>query len=158
MSDRFLRRLQWFCLVFPALLLSFGCNKVATESDSGTSSDLSEVIADADPVLPERKPPSNEFEPAMLLTAAGERIKVEEPGYAYPTLFDIDGDGAEDLIVGQFNSGKMKWYRNLSSPTETPEFAEGEWIRSGDAPAEYQESPDVPAQLHSLWTLMVMES
>ena len=136
MSNRYVRRLKCLCFVFAVLMLSVGCDKSSIVSDSSTSSDLSEVIATADPVLPKLRPASNEFEPAMLITVAGERIKVEEPGYACPTLFDIDKDGAEDLIVGQFNSGKMKWYRNLSSPGETPEYAGGEWINTGDDPAE----------------------
>ena len=71
-----------------------------------------------------------------MLMAAGEKISVEAPGYACPTFFDFDGDGAEDLIVGQFNGGKMKWYRNTAAADETPEFAAGEWVSCGDEPAE----------------------
>ena len=133
MSDRFAMRLKWFCFVFPALLLLIGCNESSTESYSRTPSEVSEV---APVTAPAAKPSSYEFEPPVTLTADGETIKVEEPGYACPTLFDIDKDGSQDLIVGQFKGGKMKWYRNLSGPSETPEYAEGEWIKSGDEPAE----------------------
>ncbi len=135
MAACFLRRIKWCCFVFPALLLLLvGCDDVTVESNRDrTFGDDAEIA-----LRPFRKPKDSsfEFEPAMLVMAAGEKIDVEEPGYACPTLFDFDKDGSEDLIVGQFNEGKMKWYRNLSSPGETPKYAAGEWINSGDDPAE----------------------
>ena len=134
MSAVFLKRLKWFCFLIPALLLA-GCSDTKMESswDKSNPTDSSEL---AQRLIPQSQPSSYEFEPAMLLTAGGEKIRLEEPGYACPTLFDFDKDGSEDLIVGQFAQGKMKWYRNLSSPGETPVYAEGEWISSGDTPAE----------------------
>jgi hypothetical protein len=119
--------------VFPALLL-LGCSDVKMESSRDGASPADSDLAKR--LVPKTQPSSFEFEPAMLVMAAGEKIDVEEPGYACPTLFDFDKDGSEDLIVGQFNEGKMKWYRNLSSPGETPKYAAGEWINSGDDPAE----------------------
>ena len=138
MSDRFVNRSTWFCIVFPVLLFCVGCNELINEPVSDNSLELSDdPEAEAEFVPPaEAKLSSYQFEPAMIITAGGERIKVEEPGYAYPTLFDVDDDGSQDLIVGQFNGGKMKWYRNLSSPSQTPEYDEGKWINSGDDPAE----------------------
>jgi len=144
MSMCFLKRFRWLCFVFPALLL-VGCENAKMESSrdldsTSRSSDLGDRIVSNASVpeasIPEAEPSSYEFQPAVLITAAGEKVSVEEPGYACPTLFDMDKDGSEDLIVGQFASGKMKWYRNLSSPGEIPKYAEGEWVSSGDEPAE----------------------
>ena len=145
MSECFESRINWFYFLVPVLLIMVGCGDATTESVSSTTSDQTKVTPVADTVAPKAKPalpalptkpPSNEFEPAVMVTADGKGIKVEEPGYACPALFDMDKDGVEDLIVGQFNGGKMKWYRNLSSPSETPKYAKGEWIKTGDAPAE----------------------
>ena len=72
------------------------------------------------------------FAAPVQLKADGEFIKVESPGYASPCWADIDGDGQKDLLVGQFNSGKIKVFRNLKDD----EFAEGEWLKTGDNVAE----------------------
>ncbi len=73
-----------------------------------------------------------EFEAPVRLKAGGTAIRVESPGYAAPCWFDVDGDGKKDLVVGQFNKGKMKWYRNLGNG----KFAEGQWLKAGGAIAE----------------------
>lgn len=73
-----------------------------------------------------------EFEPPVRLMAGGVPIRVESPGYAAPCLVDIDGDGKKDLVVDQFNQGKMKVYRNLGNG----QFAEGVWIQADGAVAE----------------------
>jgi len=69
---------------------------------------------------------ASEFEDPVMLTAAGEPIRVEAPGYAAPSWFDVDGDGVKDLIVGQFNDGKMHVYRNLGDG----KFAERTWLEA----------------------------
>lgn len=77
-----------------------------------------------------------EFEEPVLLKAAGEPIGVESPGYAAPCWADIDGDGKEELLVGQFSKGKIKVYQHLGDL----EFAEGEWL---EAEGEIAEVPGV---------------
>lgn len=74
------------------------------------------------------------FGEPIQLTADGEPVSVEAPGYACPTVADVDGDGAADLVVGQFNSGKMKFFRNIAAPGASPELAGGEWLTSGEEP------------------------
>jgi hypothetical protein len=75
---------------------------------------------------------AQEFEAPVRLKANGVPIKVESPGYAAPCWFDVDGDGKKDLVVGQFNKGKIKWYRNLGDG----KFAEGKWLMADGEPAE----------------------
>jgi uncharacterized protein (DUF2141 family) len=47
-------------------------------------------------------------------------------------MADVDGDGKEDLVVGQFNQGHMLFCRNISADGESPKFASAAWIMSGD--------------------------
>lgn len=73
-----------------------------------------------------------EFEPPVRLTAGGEPVRVETPGYACPCWADVDGDGIKDLVVGQFSGGKMRIYKGKGGT----ELAAGEWIKAGENVAE----------------------
>jgi hypothetical protein len=73
-----------------------------------------------------------EFEAPVRMRADGEYVKVEAPGYAAPSWADVDGDGKKDLLVGQFNKGKIKVYRNLGGG----KLAAGEWLQAGGDIAE----------------------
>jgi hypothetical protein len=66
------------------------------------------------------------FAAPVRLRAGDGFVKVEAPGYACPTMFDVDGDGRKDLVVGQFNGGKMRMYKGLEGGT----FAAGEWLKA----------------------------
>lgn len=80
---------------------------------------------------------SAEFENSYRLkTSSGNFIEVESPGYACPTMADVDDDGDEDLIVGQFSGGNMQLYRNESGSAGTPKFGCPEWISSNGERAE----------------------
>lgn len=76
-----------------------------------------------------------QFEPPVRIFAGGIPVSVSDPGYACPTMADLDGDGVEDLVVGQFSGGKMQFYRNESETGRTPKFADGQWLKSGDTAA-----------------------
>jgi hypothetical protein len=67
-----------------------------------------------------------EFERPMRLKAGGEFIRVESPGYAAPCWDDIDGDGKKDLLVGQFDGGKIRVFKGLGGE----KFAKGEWLKA----------------------------
>jgi hypothetical protein len=75
-----------------------------------------------------------QFETPFRATAAGTVVHVAEPGYACPTIHDLDGDGKKDLIVGQFKEGKMKFYKNIGTKGK-PAYAKGVWLSSGAGPA-----------------------
>lgn len=74
----------------------------------------------------------SQFESPVRLEAEGQPIKVESPGYACPTVADVDGDGKSDLVVGQFNQGHMQFFKNLAESGATPKFAAAEWLKTGE--------------------------
>ena len=47
-------------------------------------------------------------------------------------IADVDGDGNKDLLVGQFNKGKIRVYRNVGGGKLT----KGEWLKAGRTVAE----------------------
>jgi hypothetical protein len=72
------------------------------------------------------------FHRPVRLTAGGVPIRVEFPGYASPCLADVDGDGKMDLLVGQFNQGKIQVFKGLGGG----KFARGSWLQAAGKAAE----------------------
>lgn len=72
------------------------------------------------------------FHPPVRLKAGGVPIRVEVPGYAAPCLADVDGDGIPDLLVGQFNKGKIQVFKGLGGG----KFARGTWLQAEGQAAE----------------------
>ena len=73
-----------------------------------------------------------EFQPPVRLEADGKPVRVESPGYAAPCWADIDGDGNKDLLVGQFNGGKIRFHKNLGDG----KLAAGDWLKAEGTTAE----------------------
>ena len=120
------------------LAIFIGCNsELPIQQTSNRQSQPPQSTSTASiPAPPEVKDSAYTFEPATRVAAVDGLIRVEEPGFACPTICDLDDDGRVDLVVGQFASGKMKWYRNMAADGNLPEYAEGQWIQCGDEPAE----------------------
>ena len=73
-----------------------------------------------------------EFQSPLRLMAGKEAVRVESPGWACPCWADIDGDGKKDLLVGQFNQGKIRVYKNLGGGKLAP----GAWLKADGIDAE----------------------
>ena len=75
---------------------------------------------------------AGEFDRPVRLKAGGEAVRVESPGYAAPCWADIDGDGKKDLLVGQFNQGKIQLCKGLGGG----KFASSTWLQADGKTAE----------------------
>lgn len=125
------------------LLLSFfwllGCGQTTEKQQPEQSTVMGEMkfpeIVGADiPGAPKLQAP-------MLIMAGDAPVLTEKHGLAAPALWDWDGDGLRDLLVGEFetNSGELfpmaeegstiRVYRNIGSD-DNPQFTnEFEWAR-----------------------------
>ena len=132
-SFRFRNLCAWFGLVALAVLVAAGCEQTS-ETDLTTGNQSTQLEPQAP--VPNVSGFQYRFESGMILQANGEPIAVESPGYACPTIADVDGDGVDDLVVGQFNGGKMHFHKNLSKSDEIPKYASQQWIMTGPEPAQ----------------------
>ena len=78
----------------------------------------------ADPPIHHQAPPTSPYwkqlaAPVRLLDGT-EPIDVDR-GHAAPAVFDLNGDGLKDLLVGQFGEGKLRVYPNRGSD-RSPRF------------------------------------
>jgi hypothetical protein len=73
-----------------------------------------------------------DFKPPVRLMAGDAAVRVESPGYAAPCWADVDGDGKKDLLVGQFNQGKIRVFKHLGAE----KFAPGKWLQADGKVAE----------------------
>jgi hypothetical protein len=71
-----------------------------------------------------------ELSPPVRLEAAGKPIESGDVGHAAPFVGDFDGDGKPDLLVGQFEGGKLTVYRNEGTARE-PKLASGQLFKAG---------------------------
>lgn len=73
-----------------------------------------------------------DFDKPVRLKADGQFVRVESPGWAAPCWDDIDGGGKKDLLVGQFNDGKIRVFKGLGGAR----LARGEWLKAEGKVAE----------------------
>ena len=73
---------------------------------------------------------SDELAPPVRLEADGQPIDTDV-GHAAPFVTDFDGDGVQDLLVGQFGSGLLWFYRNEGTNAE-PDLAAGVKFQEGE--------------------------
>jgi hypothetical protein len=79
--------------------------------------------------LPAASESSSELQAPVRLQAAGGLVDVTI-GHAAPYLYDFDGDGRDDLLVGQFADGKLRIYPNEGTNRE-PRYGEFVWFHAG---------------------------
>jgi hypothetical protein len=72
----------------------------------------------------------SELAPPFLVEAAEGAIDVTG-GNSAPFLFDLDGDGLLDLLVGQFDEGRVRLYPNRGE-RGAPRFADWRFLRAGE--------------------------
>jgi hypothetical protein len=70
------------------------------------------------------------FAPPVRLEAAGKAIDTDV-GHAAPLVVDFDGDGKDDLLVGQFGDGVLWFYKNVGTNAQ-PKYAAGVKFKAGD--------------------------
>ena len=73
---------------------------------------------------------TGELEAPVPVMAAGKPIDVEREGHAAPFVGDFDGDGVMDLLVGQYDEGKLRIYRNIGT-NGNPKFDTYTWFKAG---------------------------
>ena len=71
---------------------------------------------------------ATDLAPPVRVMAGGKPIDVD--GSAAPFFGDFDGDGRKDLLVGQFDYGRLRIYRNIGTDAQ-PEFDSFEWFKAG---------------------------
>jgi hypothetical protein len=75
------------------------------------------------------------FHAPVRLTAAGSAIDSGASwGHSGPWVHDVDGDGARDLVVGDF-SGLFRLYRNEGTD-KTPRYAKAVNLQAGGVDAK----------------------
>lgn len=73
-----------------------------------------------------------EFYPYTLVHANGVPIEVTS-GHADPCVIDWDGDGIQDLLLGQYGSGNIRFYAN-SGTNDSPIFTVFEYVQADGSP------------------------
>lgn len=73
---------------------------------------------------------SGELGPPFQVAAGGQPLDVQRSGMAAPFFGDFDGDGLDDLLVGEFRDGLLRVYRNLGS-IGRPQFKDYVWFKAG---------------------------
>ncbi len=58
---------------------------------------------------------ASDFKEPVSLMSSGQPIDVEHEGHAAPFVGDVDGDGRDDLLVGEFYTGRLRIYRNTGN-------------------------------------------
>ena len=55
------------------------------------------------------------FDVPVAIEASGTPINVGVGGNASPFIVDWNGDGRQDLLLGQYDGGKIRFYENVGT-------------------------------------------
>jgi len=70
------------------------------------------------------------FDPPVPIQANGVDINVGYGGNASPFMIDWDGDGNQDLLLGQFDQGRIRFYTNTGTHYN-PTFGNFVYLQAG---------------------------
>jgi hypothetical protein len=73
---------------------------------------------------------SDELLPPVAVQAGGRALDVERVGHAAPFVGDFYVDGGLCLLVGQFDNGRLRIYRNTGTRAR-PRFDSYTWFEAG---------------------------
>jgi hypothetical protein len=73
-----------------------------------------------------------ELRPPIRIEASGRPIDVQREAHSAPWYADFDGDGVDDLLVGEYSEGRLRIFRNRGTNRQ-PHFTEYEWFMAGGA-------------------------
>ena len=69
------------------------------------------------------------FDAPVAIEANGTPINVGTGGNASPFVVDWNGDGKQDLLLGQYDGGKVRFYENVGEDT-APAFADFVYLQA----------------------------
>ena len=72
------------------------------------------------------------FDAPVAIEANGVPINVGTGGNASPFMRDWDGDGRQDLLLGQYLSGKIRCYPNIGANFD-PQFGDFTYLQADGA-------------------------
>jgi hypothetical protein len=72
------------------------------------------------------------FDTPVAIEANGVPINVGTGGNASPFLVDWNGDGRQDLLLGQYLYGKVRYYENVGEDT-APAFGDFAYLQADGA-------------------------
>jgi hypothetical protein len=68
--------------------------------------------------------------PPVQVQSAGKALDIERQGHAAPFVGDFYEDGGLCLLVGQFDNGRLRIYRNTGTRAK-PRFDSYTWFEAG---------------------------
>jgi hypothetical protein len=81
-------------------------------------------------VLPPLPGHADSLLPPFPVLVNGKALDIEHDGHAAPFAGDFYEDGGLCLLVGQYESGRMRIYRNTGTRTK-PRFNDFTWFTAG---------------------------
>ena len=72
------------------------------------------------------------FDDPVAIVANGVPINVGVGGNASPFLIDWNGDGKQDLLLGQYLGGKVRFYENIGTNFD-PTFGDFVYLQADGA-------------------------